>query len=81
MVNYLPQYNVSDSFGFPSTMTWTNGSQTASTSETLNNLPAGTNLICRVLSVDPTSATNYFPWQAVMTGGRGAVPVYLPFRY
>jgi hypothetical protein len=79
----MPQYNVSDSFGFPSSLTWTNGAQTTSTSEILNNLPAGTNIIFRVMSLDSTSATNYSPWQLVTTGGTGTVaaPVYLPFRY
>ena len=82
-VNYMPQYNVSDSFGFPSCLTWTNGAQTTSTSEILNHLPAGTNIIFRVMSLDSTSATNYSPWQLVTTGGTGTVaaPVYLPFRY
>ena len=81
-INYTPQYNVSDPFGFPSTLTWTNGTQTAGLSQTLFGLPASTNLIFRVMSVDTTSATNYSPWQIVTTGAPASTPVtlYLPLR-
>jgi len=81
-INYTPQFNVSDSFGFPSTTTWTNGSSTTSTGETLASLPASTNLIFRVMSVDATSATNYSPWVTVNTGAAGsAMNSYILFRY
>jgi len=80
-VNYTPQFVVADwSTNFPSVSTWTNGTQTASISETLNNLPASTNIIFRVMSVDATSATNYSRWQIVATGVSGSTTIQpMPF--
>jgi len=69
-INYLPQFKVSDAFGFPSTADWTNGIETTNTTETLNSLPEGTNLIFRVMSVDSAGETNYSPWQVVTTGSK-----------
>ena len=66
-ITYLPQYNVSDSFGFPSSLTWTNAIATVSTNETVTNIPANTNLIFRVMTFDSAGATNYSPWQIVTT--------------
>jgi hypothetical protein len=81
-VTYRPQYVVADwSTNFPSTGSWTSAAPTTSTSETVTGVPAGTNVIFRVMSVDATSATNYSPWQVIGTGSAGATtPVYIPFR-
>jgi hypothetical protein len=81
-INYTPQYDVSDSFGFPSTTVWTNGSQTTGTGEMLNSLPANTNLIFRVMSVDAMNATNYSPWLMVAMGSPSpSTNTYLLFHY
>lgn len=81
-ITYIPQYVVSDSFGFPSVTTWTNGNPTFSTSETVNGLTANTNLILRVMSIDSTSATNYSPWGVTTTGSGGSsTAIYLPFHF
>jgi hypothetical protein len=81
-INYTPQYNVSNPFGFPSTTTWTNAPTVSGLAETVNSLPASTNLIFRVMSVDVTSATNYSPWLTVGTGAAGSsTNTYLLFRY
>jgi hypothetical protein len=80
-ITYVPQYNVRDSFGFPSTITWTNGSPTVSTSETLSNLPNNTNIIIRIMSSDTVGETNYSSWQFIQTGNNSPFGnVYIPFK-
>ena len=81
-INYTPQYNVSDPFGFPCTMTWTNAPTVPGLNETVSSLPAMTNLIFRVMAVDATSATNYSPWLTIATGVAGSsTNTYVLFHY
>lgn len=81
-VQYTPQFVTTDfTTNFPSVNTWTNATQTTSTSEIITGVPASTNVIFRIMTTDSTSTTNYSPWQIFATGLAGTViPYYLPLR-